>query len=54
MDCWIGWDLTVCTHVSGRMASGGSDVKLRYLLPSWDMSVFHFQGEDTGGEYHGG
>jgi hypothetical protein len=51
--CWIGWDLVVCTHISGHTASGGTDVKLRYLLQLWDMSVFHFHGEDSGGEFHG-
>ena len=54
VDCWIGWDSVVCTHISGRAASGGSDAKLRCLLQSWDMSVFDFHGEDSGGECHGG
>jgi hypothetical protein len=39
--------------MSGRAVSGGSDVKLRYLLPSWNMLIFDFHGEDSGEEFYG-
>ena len=29
---WIEWDSVVCTPISARVASGGCDMKLRYLL----------------------
>jgi hypothetical protein len=51
VDCWIGWDPVMCTHISGHTALGRSDLKLHYLLSSWDMSIFDFHG---GGECYGG
>jgi hypothetical protein len=49
-DCWIKWNSVVRTHIfSDRLILAGSDTKLCYLLPSWDMS---FHGEVRGGEYH--
>jgi hypothetical protein len=53
VDCWIGWNSVMCTHISSRATSGGSDAKFRYLLQSWDMSVFNSHEEDSGGECYG-
>jgi hypothetical protein len=49
-DCWIGWDSVVCTHICGRVASGWSDTKIRWMLPSWNMSVIVSHPEDNGVE----
>ena len=54
VDFWIGWDSVVCAPISAHVASGGRDAKLRCLLTLWDMSVFHFHGEDSDKERHGG
>jgi hypothetical protein len=48
VDRWILWDVLACTYSSVCAASGGSDTKLHHLLPSRDMSVFDFHGEDDG------
>jgi hypothetical protein len=48
VDYWIGGDSFVCIRISSRAASEGSVEKLRCLLPSLDMSIFYFHGEDSG------
>jgi hypothetical protein len=43
----------MCTHISCRVALGATVAKLRFMLPSWDMSGFDFHGQDIGVECNG-